>query len=344
VLKSNPEVTSRFMRVMMPVLVDVYAASVALRVRTRVLTALLKTMSFLDAEELMVILKVSIPLPILLFDWFDAHLFSPLFLQTVPLASFLGSIMSSRDSSELVLGALQLIELLLTKLPQVYRTSFRREGVMYEIDLLADQELSTAKKAAEEKAKAAEKKEKEKDGDGKVKEEATSTPIPSGTDAVATRSSEAGPSLASDADRRASSTSTTTFPTPKRPSAPLDPQDANILRARVIRVKPAADEADGADPDDEASQVLQKMKGLVDRLNDKAASLGDLEGVVKELADVFGSAGNAISSFELLQSGLVDGLLECATTDGKGQFLPSSSSTSVHLGLLAYMSSCCSRF
>ena len=58
-LKTRPELTDRFLKMIVPVLVDVYAASVALRVRTKVLTGLLKTVSFLSAEDLTKVLKVS---------------------------------------------------------------------------------------------------------------------------------------------------------------------------------------------------------------------------------------------------------------------------------------------
>lgn len=214
--------------------------------------------------------------------------------------------MSSRDSSVLVLGALQLIELLLIKLPKVYRTSFRREGVMFEIDLLADRELSTAAKkisdATKEEGKASETPTAEKP--------ATESTGP----ASSVTSLSAGPIIA----RRTSSQSSVvgSFPAPKKPSVPLDPQDANILRARVIRVKTAEDASD-ADSEDDAAKALKEMKTLVARLNEQEAPLETLREVVSDLAKLFGSAGNAISSFELLQSGLVDGLLECAIIDGK---------------------------
>ena len=58
-LKSRPELTDRFLKIIVPVLVDVYAASVALRVRTKVLTGLLKTVSFLSSDDLTSVLQVS---------------------------------------------------------------------------------------------------------------------------------------------------------------------------------------------------------------------------------------------------------------------------------------------
>lgn len=51
-LRSKPEVVGRFMQLMVPILVDVYAASVIAPVRVKSLTGLLKAVSFLDADDL----------------------------------------------------------------------------------------------------------------------------------------------------------------------------------------------------------------------------------------------------------------------------------------------------
>ena len=51
-LRSHPEVVGRYMHLMVPILVDVYAASVITPVRVKTLTGLLKAVSFLDADEL----------------------------------------------------------------------------------------------------------------------------------------------------------------------------------------------------------------------------------------------------------------------------------------------------
>lgn len=57
-LRSKPELVGRFTRLLVPVLVDVYAASVVSHVRTKTLTGLLKAVSFLDGEDLKNALKV----------------------------------------------------------------------------------------------------------------------------------------------------------------------------------------------------------------------------------------------------------------------------------------------
>ena len=58
-LRSHPDVVGRYMQLMVPILVDVYAASVITPVRVKTLTGLLKAISFLDPNELRRVLTVS---------------------------------------------------------------------------------------------------------------------------------------------------------------------------------------------------------------------------------------------------------------------------------------------
>lgn len=64
-LRSKPEVVGRYMQLTVPILVDVYAASVVTPVRVKSLTGLLKAVSFLDADELKRVFTVRIHLPTL---------------------------------------------------------------------------------------------------------------------------------------------------------------------------------------------------------------------------------------------------------------------------------------
>lgn len=59
-LRSKPAVVSRFMQLLVPILVDVYAASVITPVRIKTLTGLLKAVGFLDPEGLKPVLMVSL--------------------------------------------------------------------------------------------------------------------------------------------------------------------------------------------------------------------------------------------------------------------------------------------
>lgn len=57
-LRSKSKVVGRFLQLMVPILIDVYAASVITPVRVKTLTGLLKAVSFLDAEGLKRVLTV----------------------------------------------------------------------------------------------------------------------------------------------------------------------------------------------------------------------------------------------------------------------------------------------
>lgn len=61
-LRSKPEVVGRFMRLMVPILIDVYAASVITPIRVKTLTGLLKAVGFLEGNELKTALRVGIPI------------------------------------------------------------------------------------------------------------------------------------------------------------------------------------------------------------------------------------------------------------------------------------------
>lgn len=60
-LKERSSVVLEFMKSIVPILVDVYAASVALQVRSRSLAGILKAISWLDGGDLNTVLKVSQP-------------------------------------------------------------------------------------------------------------------------------------------------------------------------------------------------------------------------------------------------------------------------------------------
>jgi E3 ubiquitin-protein ligase TRIP12 len=57
-LKAQPELVGKYIKAIVPVLVDVYAASVALRVRTKVLNGLVKAVAFAEEADLRATLKV----------------------------------------------------------------------------------------------------------------------------------------------------------------------------------------------------------------------------------------------------------------------------------------------
>nr|XP_018262246.1 E3 ubiquitin-protein ligase TRIP12 [Kwoniella dejecticola CBS 10117]OBR84404.1 E3 ubiquitin-protein ligase TRIP12 [Kwoniella dejecticola CBS 10117] len=260
-LQANPEVIGKFIKAVVPVLVDVYAASVVFRVRTKVLTGLVKAVAFANPDQLRSTLR------------------------SVPMASFLCAIISSKDNPTFVQHALQLVELLATKLPEVYQASFLREGVVFEIDALAETEMAKEKAAKDAAA---------------IKTE----PEAAEESAVATSrisllgEPPSGPS------------------TPKRASSSyLDPSDANIVRARMLQAKKVFDI--GGDHHQAASLVLNEIGNMVQKLCRGEATEAELRDTLREIASRFSNIDQALSSFEILKSGLVDGLLEFVDIDGQ---------------------------
>lgn len=186
-------------------------------------------------------------------------------------------------------------------MPDAYQYTFRREGVMYEVEKIASLDLLSSSKKSK------------------------STPN-------------------SSSDPSESSTPVLT---------PLDRQskDAITLRARHLRDDYGKAESE---PAVRAKEVLERIKFLVQSLDEFAHSskekLGkvekDAKGVVDEIAGLFANEKNPLSSFEMLESGLVDGLLKFAVGEEgsreseesliiclsrRTDYLAPSSSQSLHL-------------
>lgn len=124
-LKECPEEVKRFAIILFPTLMHAYTSTVNLSVRQKVLTAQLKMLSNLETD----ILEEA--------------------LRGVSYASHLASILSQQENPTLVTFALQEAELMLKRLETVYRPQFYREGVMTEIDRLANRPLKSDEKPAE---------------------------------------------------------------------------------------------------------------------------------------------------------------------------------------------------
>ncbi|KAI9792496.1 MAG: Ubiquitin fusion degradation protein 4 [Piccolia ochrophora] len=107
------EELKRFAVILLPTLTDAYSSTVNLGVRQKVLIAQLKMLSNLDTS----ILEEA--------------------LRPVPYASHLASILSQQDDPTLVAISLQAAELLLKRLEGIYRYQFHREGVIAEIEKIA---------------------------------------------------------------------------------------------------------------------------------------------------------------------------------------------------------------
>lgn len=171
--------------------------------------------------------------------------------------------------------------MLLTKVPAEYKPAFRREGVFHEIEALAGRTLSSSK---------SKEKEKDKDKDKETPDVIPSEVINAGYPNVASLAFVPGYKKIS--------------------SLAVDPDDAITIRARVIKFKYLS--SDDTDASDSLSASLAR---LVAQLANKDTQEKDLMPPLVELASLFASAHTSVSSFELLQSGVVDGLLEFISSD-----------------------------
>ncbi|QRV73957.1 HECT-domain (ubiquitin-transferase) [Ceratobasidium sp. AG-Ba] len=293
-LRSRPDLVGRYLRLMVPVLVDVYAASVSTQTRSKSLAGILKAVSFAEGEELNSVLK------------------------SVPVATFVGSILSSRDYPALTICALQLVELLLTKDPTIYRPALRREGVLHEIEVLTERPLASKVKDAKpeegpSRGKVEEVRAKQEEGTqarNKV-EDTSKTGTSSSPAPEATPERDESPQADREREEREKEKERSVIPIPvkRSSSAVLDPQDAITLRAKVVRFKHMSSGEDSA-----ADPVLERLRGLLGTLRDSSAGEAELKDAVKGIASLFtGGTGASVSSYELLKSGLVDGLLQFTT-------------------------------
>lgn len=185
------------------------------------------------------------------------------------MASFIGSILSSRDHPALVTSALQLVELLLVKSPTLYKASLRKEGVLHEVSQIAVMELKTALK-----------------------------PPPSPVE-PASSTTENGDSVP--------------VPKVKTSSIPSDPQDAYIIRSRLIKIKYLTSTTESAN-----DATFDALKGQITTLGKGNATEDEIKKTLQEISGKFSDLETGISSFELLKSGLVEGLLAFATKEESG--------------------------
>ncbi|KAI9315172.1 hypothetical protein BX666DRAFT_2019860 [Dichotomocladium elegans] len=131
-LANNQALLRHIDQLCVPVLLEVYTSTVNLRMRQLVTHSLVKLMHFSDASTLQSVLK------------------------DLPMSSFLAGILAQQEHSTLMIDALFQVELLLKKVPEVYRFLFEREGVLHEVETIAStsplDDPQTGTKQAEEES------------------------------------------------------------------------------------------------------------------------------------------------------------------------------------------------
>ncbi|XP_075236613.1 E3 ubiquitin-protein ligase ctrip isoform X2 [Lycorma delicatula] len=107
------DVAASFIRSLFSILYEVYSSSAGPAVRCKCLRALLRMVYYASPELLQEVLKTQI------------------------VSSHLAGMMASQEL-RIVVGALQMAEILMQKLPNVFAVHFTREGVMHQVKQLAD--------------------------------------------------------------------------------------------------------------------------------------------------------------------------------------------------------------
>ncbi|GAB6020162.1 Ubiquitin-protein ligase [Chamberlinius hualienensis] len=115
-LQENHELAMSFIRSLFGVLYEVYSSSAGPAVRHKCLRALLRMIYFASPDLLKEVLK------------------------NQQVSSHIAAMLSSNDL-KIVVGALQLCEILMQKLPDIFAVYFRREGVMYQVKRLVNPEV-----------------------------------------------------------------------------------------------------------------------------------------------------------------------------------------------------------
>lgn len=116
-LQEDKELPVSFIKSLFAVLYEVYSSSAGPAVRHKCLQALLRMVYFADPGLLKVVLK------------------------NQEVSSHIAAMMSSHDL-KIVVGALQLSEILMQKMPDIFGVYFRREGVMHQVKRLANPETN----------------------------------------------------------------------------------------------------------------------------------------------------------------------------------------------------------
>lgn len=286
-LQDQPELLQQFGLDLLPILTQIYGYSVNGPIRHRCLSVIGKLMYFSSAEMIQSLLCAT------------------------NISSFLAGVLAWKDPQVLI-PALQIAEILMDKLPEIFAKTFVREGVVHAVDAL-------------------------------IRSGSSNTPLSSfpekGNDSLSSTSSRSRRyrrrgGLNSDGglldDAKVSATGTTgSLPLSETPGANSSIRTAVSGFAKAFKEKhfpviPGATEIGitedilllknlssklVASADDVKTRAKGKYKASAARINDTSASMeGELDDVISEmLAEL--SKGNGVSTFEFIGSGVVVALL-----------------------------------
>jgi E3 ubiquitin-protein ligase TRIP12 len=252
-LQENKPALKRFAGILLPTLTDAYTSTVNLNVRQKVLMAQLKMISNMDTD----ILKEA--------------------LSGIQFASHLATILSQQDHPTLVLFGIHAAELLLRRLPDVYRYHFYREGVIAEIEKLSLNADSTPPHPPPAPVDARDDRSEDSEDED---DHLDSSPVSSRSSSSSRNGATALSELVSGIDN-----------------------SITQMAKKFMQVH----EKDGtAAMKIKAQEIMESLKQLADGLHAEKQPAKLFE----KLAGFFGSDSlQSISSFELLNSGIVEALL-----------------------------------
>ena len=217
-------------------------------------------------------------------------------LRNLAVSSYLLTMLQSKDQ-QTIAGALQLVDVLMCKLPDIFSVFFRRNGVIFEIHRLTE---ATRKKVAGAGGKDKAKKVKAK----KEKSKRRSS--------TASSDGEREPVVAAGAAKSSGGT-----------MADLHSTKLMKLLAEqcTVLLKQHFEDAACGKPEDDmhpAFELLRNLCKLSSTLDTCVASGGDELAVLQRVAAVLADESVDVSSFEAIHSNIVAALLSCIVTEQKG--------------------------
>jgi E3 ubiquitin-protein ligase TRIP12 len=310
----------RFATILLPTLTHAFSSTVNLSVRQKVLSAQLKMLSNLNTD----ILESA--------------------LRTVPFSSYLSSILSQQDHPTLVWHAILAAELLLTRLEHIYGYQFYREGVMAEVQKLAERpvekpetkestqhrrsgsDLSIAAESSKglglgpnHRNSASEGEESADDGDEddpEIEEDDEDDEDHDADDDDEVDDEELGAEIRDDpSPSPSSSSSDRNYPLPD-PAKSLD----NFVTLQAKRLYEMLQRNQFQEGRNKANHISQSIKSLAAKIRDNYSEPSPQDGVAlfKELSEYFSdNTLESMTSAELLNSDIVDVLLD-VFDDSKG--------------------------
>ncbi|KAK3842088.1 MAG: putative ubiquitin-protein ligase Ufd4 [Linnemannia gamsii] len=299
-LASHPDSVRRMGAILIPTLIEVYSSTVHLKVRQRAVSALVKLIYFTSDSVLGSVLK------------------------NVELASFLAVILSQQEHQSLVVAALQITDVLMTKIPSIYQQYLEREGVTFEISKLAylAVELSLSKNLKLTESTESSKDKEDKSVKTTPSETTSSTEDIDIEDSPKDSSDDSSKDTTTSEPAAAAQDSTSEAPADEPPLMASETgqrliqlmskiKDWILERARILVELFHAPGSESGEDAHQGTSVLADLKRLSEALDDpqEVASAS-----IKELAQYFDRMGvTGISSFEFLNSGLPQSLLRYLT-------------------------------